>query len=133
MGKSYLACALAKKACRDGFSALYTRAPQLFRDLQAAHADGSFTRLLEKLARSDVLIVDVFGIAAMVERERRDFLDICDDRNQLRSTVLASQLPCARWHEHVGDPTLADSILDRLVHNAHCFELRGESLRKRQG
>ena len=133
MGKSYLACALAKKACRDGFSALYTRAPQLSRDLQAAHADGSFTRLLEKLARSDVLIVDVFGIAAMVERERRDFLDICDDRNQLRSTVLASQLPGARWHEHVGDPTLADSILDRLMHNTHCFELRGESLRKRQG
>ena len=133
MGKSYLACALAPKACRDDFSALYTRAPQLFRDLQAAHADGSFTRLLAKLARSDVLIVDDFGIAAMAERARRDFLDICDDRYQLRSTVLASQLPCARWHEHVGNLTLADSILDRLVHNAHCFELRGESLRKRQG
>ena len=130
VGKSYLACALAQQACRDGFSALYTRAPQLFRDLQAARAQGSLARLLAKLARLDVLVVDDFVIAPMAQVERRDFLDLCDDRYRLRSTVLTSQLPPARWHELVGDPTLADSILDRIVHNAHRFELRGESLRK---
>ena len=130
VGKSYLACALAQQACRDGFNALYTRAPQLFRDLQAARAQGSLARLLAKLARLDVLVVDDFVIAPMAELERRDFLDVCDDRYRLRSTVLTSQLPPDRWHELVGDPTLADSILDRMVHNAHRFDLRGESLRK---
>ena len=130
VGKSYLACALAQRACRDGFSALYTRAPQLFRDLQAARAAGSLARLLAKLARVDALVVDDFALAPMTDLERRDFLDLCDDRYRLRSTVLTSQLPADRWHGPVGDPTVADSILDRLVHNAHRFELRGESLRK---
>lgn len=130
VGKSYLACALAHRACRDGFSALYTRAPQLFRDLQAARAAGGLERLLAKLARVDALVVDDFALAPMSELERRDFLDICDDRYRLRSTVLTSQLPADRWHGPVGDPTVADSILDRLVHHAHRFELRGESLRK---
>ena len=133
VGKSYLACALAQQACRDGFSALYTRAPQLFRDLQAARAEGGLARLLAKLARIDALIVDDFGLAPMAELERRDFLDICDDRYRLRATILTAQLPIDRWHGPVGDPTVADSILDRLVHNAHRFELRGESLRKVQG
>lgn len=130
VGKSYLACALAHRACRDGFSALYTRAPQLFRDLQAARAAGGLERLLAKLARVDGLVVDDFALAPMSELERRDFLDICDDRYRLRSTVLTSQLAADRWHGPVGDPTVADSILDRLVHHAHRFELRGESLRK---
>ena len=130
VGKSYLACALAQRACRDGFSALYTRAPQLFRDLQAARAAGGLARLLAKLARVDALVVDDFALAPMSELERRDFLDICDDRYRLRSTVLTSQLPADQWHGPVGDPTVADSILDRLVHNAHRFALRGESLRK---
>ena len=130
VGKSYLACALAHRACRDGFSALYTRAPQLFRDLQAARAAGGLERLLAKLARVDALVVDDFALAPMSELERRDFLDICDDRYRLRSTVLTSQLAADRWHGPVGDPTVADSILDRLVHHAHRFELRGESLRK---
>lgn len=130
VGKSYLACALAHRACRDGFSALYTRAPQLFRDLQAARAAGGLERLLAKLARVDALVVDDFALAPMSELERRDFLDICDDRYRLRPTVLTSQLPADRWHGPVGDPTVADSILDRLVHHAHRFELRGESLRK---
>ena len=130
VGKSYLACALAQRACRDGFSALYTRAPQLFRDLQAARAAGGLARLLAKLARVDALVVDDFALAPMSELERRDFLDICDDRYRLRSTALTSQLPADQWHGPVGDPTVADSILDRLVHNAHRFELRGESLRK---
>ena len=133
IGKSYLGCALAHKACRDGFSVLYTRSPQLFRDLQTAHADGSFARLLSKLARIDVLVVDDFAMSPMSELERRDFLDICEDRYQLRSTVLTSQLPTIRWHDHIGDPTVADSILDRLVHHAHYFELSGDSLRKQRG
>ena len=133
IGKSYLGCALAHKACRDGFSVLYTRSPQLFRDLQTAHADGSFSRLLSKLARIDVLVVDDFAMSPMSELERRDFLDICEDRYQLRSTVLTSQLPTTRWHDHIGDPTVADSILDRLVHHAHYFELSGDSLRKQRG
>ena len=123
VGKSYLACALAQQACRDGFSALYTRTPQLFRDLQTARAEGSLTRV-------DVLVIDDFALAPMAELERRDLLDLCDDRYRLRATVLTSQLPPGRWHELVGDPTLADAILDRMVHNAHRFELSGESLRK---
>ena len=130
VGKSYLACALAQQACRDGFSALYVRTPQLFRDLQTARAEGSLTRLLAKLARVDVLVIDDFALAPMAELERRDLLDLCDDRYRLRSTVLTSQLPTGRWHELVGDPTMADSILDRMVHNAHRFELSGESMRK---
>ena len=133
VGKSFLACALAHQACRNGFSALYTRTPQLFRDLQAARAEGGLSRLLAKLARIDALIVDDFALAPMTEWERRDLLDICDDRYRLRSTILTSQLPTDRWHDPVGDPTVADSILDRMVHNAHRFELRGESLRKVQG
>jgi len=133
VGKSFLACALAHRACRDGFSALYTRAPQLFRELHAARAEGSLARLLAKLAKVDALVVDDFALAPMSEPERRDFLDICDDRYRLRSTILTSQLPTDRWHGPIGDPTVADSILDRMVHHAHRFELQGESLRKVRG
>ena len=132
IGKSYLACALAHKACRDGYSALYTRASQLFRDLAIARADGSLPRRLLRLSRLDVLIVDDWAMAPLNEVERRDFLEICDDRYQRRSTILTSQLPVAKWHAQIGDPTLADSILDRLVHNAHRIELDGESLRKKR-
>jgi DNA replication protein DnaC len=132
IGKSYLACALAHKACRDGYSALYTRAAQLFRDLAVARADGSLPRRLLRLARIDVLIVDDWAMAPLNEVERRDFLEVCDDRYQLRSTILTSQLPVSKWHAQIGDPTLADSILDRLVHNAHRIELEGESLRKKR-
>ncbi|MDE0260876.1 MAG: IS21-like element helper ATPase IstB [Bryobacterales bacterium] len=133
VGKSFLACALAHRACRDGFSALYTRAPQLFRELHAARAEGSLARLLAKLAKVDALVVDDFALAPMSEPERRDFLDICDDRYRLRSTILTSQLPTDRWHGPIGEPTVADSILDRMVHHAHRFELQGESLRKVRG
>lgn len=132
IGKSYLACALAQKACRDGYTALYTRASQLFRDLAIARADGSLPRRLLRISRLDVLIVDDWAMAPMNEVERRDFLEICDDRYQRRSTILTSQLPIAKWHAQIGDPTLADSILDRLVHNAHRIELSGESLRKKR-
>ena len=132
IGKSFLACALAEKACRDGFTAWYTRAPQLFRDLALARADGSLRSLLARLAKIDVLLVDDWVMAPLADAERRDFLEICEDRYQVRSTILTSQLPVAKWHEQIGDPTLADSILDRLVHNAHRLEMQGESMRKKR-
>jgi DNA replication protein DnaC len=130
VGKSWLACALAEKACRDGFAAFFTSAPKLFRELALARADGS---LGSRLARMDVLVVDDWAHAPLAESERRDFLEICEDRYQTRSTILTSQLPVAKWHDQIGDPTLADSILDRLVHNAHRIEMRGESMRKERG
>ncbi len=130
VGKSFLATALAQKACRDGYLAYYTRATALFRDLALARADGSLRNFLARLSRIDVLVVDDWAMAPLSEAERRDFWEICEDRYQTRSVVLTSQLPVAKWHEQIGDPTVADGILDRLVHNAHRIELRGESLRK---
>ena len=130
VGKSYLAAALAQKACRDGYSALYTRAATLFRDLALARADGSLRQLLARIHRIDVLVVDDWAMAPLSEPERRDFWEICEDRYQTRSVILTSQLPVAKWHEQIGDPTVADGILDRLVHNAHRIEMRGESMRK---
>ena len=133
IGKSFLGCALAEKAWRDEFTAFYTRATQLFRDLTLARADGSLRSLLVRLARVDVLLVDDWAMAPLADTERRDFLEICEDRYQMRSMILTSQLPVAQWHEQIGDPTLADSILDRLVHNAQRIEMRGESMRKKRG
>lgn len=133
VGKSFLACALAQKACRDGYSALYMRTAALFRDLAIARADGSLRLLLAKLSRIDVLVVDDWAMAPLTETERRDFWEICEDRYQTRSMVLTSQLPVARWHEQIGDPTVADGILDRLVHNAHRIEMKGDSMRKKRG
>jgi len=133
VGKSFVACALAQKACRAGYSALYTRAQALFRDLAMARADGSLRCLLTRLSRIDVLVIDDWAMAPLSEPERRDFWEICEDRYQVRSTILTSQLPVARWHEQIGDPTLADGILDRLVHNAHRIEMRGDSMRKNRG
>jgi DNA replication protein DnaC len=133
IGKSWLACALAHKACRDGFTVLHKRTSELFRELAVAHADGSFGRLLLKLSRTDVLLLDDFAMAPFKDTERRDFLEICDDRYQRRSLLLTSQIPIAHWHEQIGDPTIADSILDRIVHNGYRLELNGESMRKRKG
>jgi len=133
IGKSWLAQALAQKACRDGYTVLYRPAPKLFRDLVIARADGSLGRVLEAIARTDVLVVDDFAMATLNEQERRDFLEICDDRYNRRSTILTSQLPVASWHQQIGDPTVADRILDRLVHNAYRIELSGESMRKKKG
>lgn len=133
IGKSWLACALAHKACRDGFTVLHKRTAELFRDLVVAHADGSFGRLLLKLSRIDVLLLDDFAMAPLKDTERRDFLEICDDRYQRRSLILTSQVPVQHWHEQIGDPTIADSILDRIVHDAYRIELNGESLRKKKG
>ena len=128
VGKSLIACALAQKACRDGYSALYVRAPSLFREL--ARADGSLRHYLTHLNRIDVLVIDDWAMAPLSETERRDFWEISEDRYQTRSFILASQLPVARWHEQIGYPTVADGILDRLVHNAHRIEMRGDSMRK---
>lgn len=133
IGKSWLAQALAHKACRDGYRVFYRPAGKLFRELTQAQADGSLSRLLPVLTNIDVLVVDDFAMNPLGEQERRLFLEICDDRYRRRSTVLTSQLPVASWHKQIGDPTIADSILDRLVHNAYRFELSGESLRKKQG
>lgn len=133
VGKSFIAAALAQKACRDGYSALYTRAAVLFRDLAMARADGSFRHLLARIGRIDVLVVDDWAMAPLTEAERRDFWEICEDRYQTRSVILTSQIPVARWHEQIGDPTVADGILDRLVHNAHRIEMRGDSMRKGPG
>jgi DNA replication protein DnaC len=133
VGKSFVACALAQKACRDGYSALYSRAQSLFRDLAMARADGSLRGLLARLSRIDVLVIDDWAMAPLSEPERRDFWEICEDRYQMRSTILTSQLPVSRWHEQIGDPTLADGILDRLVHNAHRIEMKGDSMRKNRG
>jgi DNA replication protein DnaC len=133
VGKSFVASALAQKACRDGYSALYTRAAALFRDLAMARADGSLRLLLAKLSRIDLLVIDDWAMAPLSEPERRDFWEICEDRYQTRSMILTSQLPVTRWHEQIGDPTVADGILDRLVHNAHRIEMRGDSMRKKRG
>jgi DNA replication protein DnaC len=131
VGKSFVASALAQKACRDGYSVLYVRAQSLFRDLTLARADGSLRHLLAKLGRVDVMVIDDWAMAPLTEAERRDFWEICEERYQRRSTMLTSQLPITRWHEQIGDPTLADGILDRLVHNAHRIEMKGDSMRKR--
>lgn len=130
VGKSYLASALAQKACRDGYSAYYARAAALFRDLELARADGSFRSLLARLSRVDLLVIDDWAMAPMQETERRDFWEICEDRDQARSMILTSQMPVSKWHEQIGDPTVADGILDRIVHNSHRIEMRGDSMRK---
>lgn len=132
IGKTWLARALAQKACRDGYTALFQKAAELFRGLATARADGTHSRLLYQLSHVDLLIVDDWAMAPMTEAERRDFLEICDVRYQARSTLLTSQLPVANWHTQIGDPTIADSILDRLVHNAHRIELKGESMRRKR-
>jgi DNA replication protein DnaC len=129
-GKTFVACAFAQHACRKGFRALYRRASRLFHEFTLAHADGSYLRLLTKLARVDVLLVDDWGLNTLSPQDRRDFLELLDDRHGTRSTIVTSQLPVAQWHDFVGDPTLADSICDRLLHNAHRIVLKGPSRRK---
>ena len=129
-GKSYLACALAQQACRNGYRALYRRMPRLLEELALAHADGTYARLLGRLAKIDVLVLDDWGLAPLREQERRDMLEIFDDRHAARSAVLTSQLPVEKWHDYVADPTIADALLDRVVHNAHRVKLTGPSRRK---
>ena len=131
-GKTFVACALSQNACRKGYRSIYRRVPRLFEELALAHADGTYTKLLAKLARVDVLVLDDWGIAPLKDAQRRDLLEILDDRYGARSTILTSQLPQENWHDHIGDPTIADAILDRLVHNAYRISLKGPSRRKKK-
>jgi DNA replication protein DnaC len=130
VGKTYLACALANRACRMGLTSSYIRLPRLFQELAIAKADGSYPKILKKLSRTRVLVLDDFGLAPMAHTERRDLLEIIEDRHGLFSTIVATQLPISNWHDNIKDPTLADAILDRLIHNAHKITLKGESMRK---
>lgn len=132
IGKTFLARAFGQKACRDGFSAYFASAEQLFRELEMARADGRYPKKVRELGLVDVLIVDNWAMAPMADTERRAFLEICDARYLTGATMLTSQLPVAKWHGQIGDPTVADSILDRLVHAAQRIELQGESMRKKR-
>lgn len=130
VGKSYLACALSHKACRDNHIVLYQRLPQLLEELALSHHDGRYRKLMKALLKADLLILDDFGLAPLVAEQQRDLLELMEDRYDRRSTVVTSQLSVKHWHEALGDPTMADAILDRLVHNAYKIELKGESMRK---
>lgn len=131
IGKTYLACALANQACRQNRSALYVRLTRLLPALAIGRGDGSYAKLLAKLANTDVLVIDDWGLAPLTDESRRDLLEIFDDRHGTRSSIITSQLAVKHWHDSIGDPTLADAILDRLVHQAHTLDLDGESLRKK--
>ncbi len=131
-GKSYLACALAQKSCRDGYSAVYHRMSRVFEDLVVARASGSFPRYLNSLLKRDVLVLDDFALVPLTLEQRRDLLEILEDRYERKSTVIVSQLPVEQWYESIGDATFADAILDRLVHNAYKICLTGESMRKKK-
>jgi len=132
VGKSWLACALGHKACRDGFSVMYRRSARLFADLATARGEGRLTRLMATLERTRLLIIDDWGPEPLNAEQRRDLLEIVDDREGKGSLLITSQVPIGRWHEIIGDPTLGDAILDRIIHRSHRIELKGESLRKRQ-
>jgi len=132
-GKSYLGAALAEAACRHGYRALRTRVPRLVGELAVARADGTYTAALNRLAKLDVLVLDDLLIAPLKDTERRDLLEVLEDRYGQRSTVVTSQVPTKTWHEMLQDPTVADAICDRLVHNAHVLSLKGPSIRKKKG
>ena len=129
-GKTWLACALAQQAARQGFSVLYTRATRLLQELQVAHGDGSFGRRLAQLARLDLIVLDDLAIAPISATERQDLLELLDDRAGSRSTLITSQLPASAWYDWLGEPTIADAIMDRLLHSAHTIALTGESMRR---
>ncbi len=130
VGKTWLACALAQKACRDGYTARYLRLPRLAQALAIAKADGRYSKLLREYAKIDLLILDDWAIMPLLDDTRRDLLEIVDDRHNRKSTLVTSQLPVDKWHDYIAEPTLADAILDRIVHNAHRLTLNGESMRK---
>lgn len=130
VGKSWLACAFAERACRSGHSAFYARAPRLHHDLAVARGDGSYGRLLARLAKTDLVVIDDFALTPLKDQERRDLLEILEERHERASTLITSQLPVKTWHEAIGEPTLADAICDRLIHAAHRIELKGGSLRE---
>lgn len=132
VGKSYLACALGERACRSGFTVTYMRATRLYRDLSVARGDGSWSRLLSKLAKVDLLLLDDWGLAPMADAERRDLLEVVEDRYDRGSTIVTSQLPVKAWHDAIGEPTVADAIIDRLVSRAYKLDLKGKSMRPSQ-
>lgn len=129
-GKTYVACALTHQACRKGFRAAYRRAPRLFDELRLARADGTFPRVLARFARLDVLVIDDFAIAPTTDSERRDLLEVLEDRHGMRATIITSQLDPKHWHDYLADPTTADAICDRVIHGAHRIALKGPSRRK---
>ncbi len=131
-GKSYLACALAHRACLEGYSALYVRASRLFGELAVARGDGRYSKMLRGLAKTELLVLDDWGLNRLNAEERQDLLEIMEDRYQVRSTIVASQLPVDKWHEVIGDPTVGDAVMDRLVNNAYRISLSGESMRRKQ-
>jgi DNA replication protein DnaC len=132
VGKTWLACALAQSACRRGLRALYMRLPRLFQELEIARADGSYRKLLHKYSQVDLLVLDDWGLTPPAPENLRDLLEIMDDRYGTRSTLITSQLPTGKWYQYLNDPTLADAILDRVLHSAHKIELEGESMRRRK-
>jgi DNA replication protein DnaC len=132
VGKTFLACAFAQKACREGFRTLYLRSPQLFYQIALARADGTYATLMKRLAKTHLIVIDDLGLAPLTDPERRDLLEVIEDRHGSGSTLVTSQLPIENWHDHIGDPTIADAILDRLIHNAHRIQLKGDSMRKKQ-
>lgn len=129
VGKTWLACALANKACREGYTAIYVRVPRLLHSLEVARADGTYLKALGRLAKTDVLILDDLAMARVSDNGRRDLLEVIEDRCGNRSTIATSQLPVNKWHDTIGDPTIADALLDRLLHRSHRIELKGPSLR----
>ena len=131
-GKSYLACALAQKACRDGHSVLYQRVPRLLQEIPVSRLDGRYNKIIAPLTKCEVLILDDMLISPLTREEQRELLEIVEDRYDRKATVITSQLPVRAWHDAMQDPTLADAILDRLVHNAYKVELKGESMRKKR-
>lgn len=132
VGKTFLACAFAQKTCREGFRSLYLRSPQFFYQITLARADGSYGTLMKRLSKTHLLVIDDLGLAPLTDPERRDLLEVIEDRHGSGSTLITSQLPIENWHDHIGDPTIADAILDRLIHNAHRIQLKGGSMRKKQ-
>jgi DNA replication protein DnaC len=130
IGKTYLTEAFANKACREGFTAVYYRSTRLFGELDIARGDGSYYKVLGRLAKIDLLAIDDWAVDPLTEQERRHFLELMEDRHGLKSTFITSQYPITKWHDRIGEPTMADAILDRIVHNAHRITLKGESMRK---
>ena len=131
IGKTWIMCALGQTACRQGFTTLYLRLPRFLQDLTIAKADGRYGKLMTAFAKIDLLLMDDFGLAPLSDEHRHDLLEVIEDRHGRRATMVTSQLPIEHWHEAIGDPTLADAILDRLVHNAYKISLKGDSMRKR--
>lgn len=131
-GKSFIACALGHRACLEGYRVLYFRAPRLFNDLGVAKGDGRYCKIMNTISKAHLLIIDDWGLSNLTEQERSVLLEILEDRYSIHSTIIAGQLPVEHWHEIIGNPTLADAILDRLVHNAHKINLKGGSMRKRK-